>query len=142
MGTSGSWPNFDGWLDVAWGSGAEFWSSGPSGFFGAATNLVFGTNPPYTLDDFQAYYPKYFGLATALAGCGTTQGSPVVTVPNLAGLAKGQFVQSSDLSVNSVIVALGSASGWCRSFTARCLQALRRARRTRSVPRHPMVCSA
>ena len=57
--SSGSWPNFNAWLQTAWGAGAEYWSSGYAGLFSAATNLVFGQNPPYTLDDFLSVYPVF-----------------------------------------------------------------------------------
>jgi hypothetical protein len=87
-----NWPNFNAWLQTAWGAGAEY-SVVCSEFYGA-TNLVFGQNPPYYLDDFRAIYPKFFGLPTALSGCVTVIGTNTVTVPSVLGLDYGQFLQS------------------------------------------------
>ena len=87
-------PNFNAWLDNCWGSGQAF-STTCAAFYGA-TNLVFGTNPPYYLDDFLAVYPKFFGQPTAVSGCVTTTGPNAnqVTFPSANGLNYGQFVQA------------------------------------------------
>jgi len=45
---SGSWPDFNSWLDNTWGAGEEFWSSYGVFWFGNATNLVFGRTSPIT----------------------------------------------------------------------------------------------
>lgn len=103
----GNVPNFNAWLQTAWGAGAEF--SATCGAFYGATNLVFGQNPPYFLDDFRAIYPKFFGLPTALSGCGTVIGTNVVTVPSTAGLDYGQFVQSAGVfPPGTVITGIGN----------------------------------
>ena len=102
---SGSWPNFNAWLQTAWGAGGEFWAS--CGQFYGATNLVFGQNPPYFLDDFLAIYPKFFGSATAISGAATTNGSNVVTVPSVNGLNYGQFLQGTNLPKGTVITGIG-----------------------------------
>lgn len=105
--TTNNWPNFNAWLQNAWGAGQEFGVI-CGGFYGA-TNLVFGQNPPYFLDDFRAVYPKFFGLPTALSGCVTTLGSTTVTVPSVAGLDYGQFIQSLGVfPPGTVIVNIGS----------------------------------
>ena len=62
-GCGNGWPNFNGLLDNIWGSGQAGGCS--VSLFGAATNLVFGQNPPYYLDDFLAFSPKFFGQPTA-----------------------------------------------------------------------------
>jgi hypothetical protein len=108
VGNWNSWPNFDAWLQTAWGSGQEFWSSGPGAFMQGATNLVFGCNPAYRLDDFLAIYPKFFGLPTVVGNCGTTQGSNIVTVPSVNGLLLGQFLQCAQLPPGAVIIGIGS----------------------------------
>jgi Protein of unknown function (DUF4054) len=101
-----NWPNFNAWLATAWGAGASYEVS-CAAFYGA-TNLVFGQNPPYFLDDFKSIYPKFFGLATALSGCGTTTGSNVVTIPSTNGLDYGQFVQAwGVLPKGSIIIGIG-----------------------------------
>jgi hypothetical protein len=95
-------PNFNAWLQTAWGAGAEF--GVVCGAFYSATNLVFGQNPPYYLDDFRSIYPKFFGLPTALSGCATVIGSNVVTVPSVLGLDYGQFVQAMGVFPKGTVV--------------------------------------
>lgn len=96
-------PNFNAWLGTAWGAGVEFWSSGPIGLFCSATNLVFGTNPPYYLNDFLAVFPKFFGPPTLYSNASTTQGSNQVSLPSTDGIAIGQFVASADLPPGTVV---------------------------------------
>jgi hypothetical protein len=109
MGGYCNTPNFNAWLGTAWGAGAEF--GVVCGSFYAATNLVFGQNPPYYLDDFRAFYPKFFGLSTSVSGCGTTIGTNVVTVPpGTIGLDYGQFLQSSAFPKGTIITGIGSNS--------------------------------
>ena len=88
MSCGGGWPNFDSWLSNAWGAGYEL----SAAFAFAGSNLTFGGNPAYYLDDFLSVCPKFFGAPTALAGIGTTAGSAAVTVPSITGLAPGQFI--------------------------------------------------
>lgn len=110
MGTWSSWPNFNAWLQTAWGAGQEFWSSGPGMAISGATNLVFGKNPPYWLDSFLAIYPKFFGLPTVVSNCSTTAGSNSVAVPSTYGFLQGQFLQSSAFPPGTVVTGLGSGT--------------------------------
>lgn len=98
-------PNFNAWLANVWGAGSEF--SAVCGAFYGATNLVFGQNPPYYLDDFLAMYPKFFGTPTAFSNCVVTTGQNTFTVPSTAGLNFGQFVQAPGiLAPGSVITGI------------------------------------
>ena len=106
----GGYPNFDAWLGTAWGAGEEFWSSGPTNLFRGASNLVFGQNPPYYLDDFLSVYPKFFGLGTSLSGVGLTAGSNVLTVARTIGLGYGMFLQCTGLPKGSIITGLGTGA--------------------------------
>lgn len=108
MGTWNSWPNFDAMLQTFWGAGQEFWTSGPGSIIAAGTNLVIGCNPPYALDDFLAFFPKFFGLPTLVANCVTTAGSATVTVPTVNGLLAGQFLQGAGFDKGTVIIGLGA----------------------------------
>ena len=104
--TGNGWPDFTAWVENTWGAGEEggWWGGVPN-----ATNLVFGTNPPYYLDDFLAVYPKFFGMPTMIANCTTVAGSNQVQVPSLNGLNFGQFLQSpSALPKGTVITSFGS----------------------------------
>jgi hypothetical protein len=116
----GSTPNWSGWLASVWGTPYE-------NFAGLtlhvdANNLVFGDNPPYTLQDFLAVYPYFGGPPTAVVG-NTTLGSPTITgitdSPTLVagnpisgpGIPKGALIQSVDgggqitLNVNATATA-------------------------------------
>ena len=108
MGSCGAWPNYTAWLQNAWGAGGEFQSTWPGALFAGATNMVFGQNPPYFLDDFLAVYPKFFGLPTIVTGAVTIAGSQTVDVPSVNGLLPGQFLQGAGLQKGSVITGLGS----------------------------------
>jgi hypothetical protein len=102
--SSGSWPNFDGWLETAWGSGSEFWSTGPVTLISGASNLTFGQNPPYFLDDFFDAHPKFFGPASVISGCSLTVGSNLVGMTSLAGLDAGQFVRAHGLFPKGTVI--------------------------------------
>ena len=110
MGTwCGGWPDYDAMLGQMWGAGEEtraVWCP----WWAGASNVVVGTNPPYTLDDFYAMYPKFFGLATAVGGCATVGGSATLQVPSTNGLARGQYVQGAGLQGGTVIVNLVDAT--------------------------------
>lgn len=107
IGGTQNWPDFNAWLQTAWGAGAEF--GVVCGAFYGATNLVFGQNPPYYLDDFRSIYPKFFGLPTAVSGCTTVLGTNVIAVPSLIGLDYGQFLQSmSVFPPGTVITGIGN----------------------------------
>lgn len=102
-------PNFNAWLQMAWGSGASY-EVACSTFYGA-TNLVFGQNPPYYLDNFRSVYPKFFGLPTALSGCSTTIGTNLVEVPSVLGLDYGQFLQAPGVfPPGTIIVGIGDGT--------------------------------
>lgn len=110
MGASCNWPNYDAWLQTAWGAGMEFWVAGPCG--GLVIGPVLGgSNPPYALDDFLAMYPKFFGAATSVPNCTITAGSATFSVANTAGLATGQLLSLPGvLAPGSLILTVGMGS--------------------------------
>lgn len=101
--SSGSWPNFNAWLQTAWGAGGEYWAACgiPN-----ATNLVFGQNPPWALDDLQSIYPKFFGAPSTYANAAATSGSSTIQLSNTTGLRTGQFLQSSVTPNGTIITAV------------------------------------
>ncbi|WP_395744068.1 RHS repeat-associated core domain-containing protein [Prosthecobacter sp.] len=50
-------------------------------------------------------------LTTSNLSCGTTTGSPVVTVPSTAGLIVGQTVKGAGIPAGALIASVGDASG-------------------------------
>jgi hypothetical protein len=108
-GCTGNWPDYNAWLQNAWGAGEEFWSS--CGCCGYSVGFVFGQNPPYYLDDFATIYPKFFGLPTVVSNSSVTAGSNVVTVPTTLGLQAGQFIQAPGiLPPGSIISSVTSGT--------------------------------
>jgi len=101
----GNVPNFDAWLQTAWGMGSEFGIigliAGP-GMIG----LSFGQNPPYYLDDFLSNCPQFFGPPTAFAGATLVTGQTTIALPSTTGLATGQFVQVPGMPQNTLVTAV------------------------------------
>lgn len=117
MGTSGSWPNFNGWLNVAWGSGAAYevvtpWPTG--------VNKAFGQNPLFTLNDFLLQYPQFFGTPTSVVvASGAAVNGTTFTANSVTGLVIGQLVtdpisggvpaETYIKSVNGLVITLTNA---------------------------------
>jgi hypothetical protein len=70
-------PDFDLWISNAWGVPYEDYSRLP--LWSGASNVVVGTNPPYTIQDFLGFYPKWGGTPLSLP-CNAAVGSPNLTV--------------------------------------------------------------
>jgi hypothetical protein len=86
---SQNWPDYNGFISQCWGSpsfeGDPGWCA-----LGAASNVVVGTNPPYSITDFYGFFPKYAGKIVTVTGT-FSSGSATVTGINTAGLAAGQY---------------------------------------------------
>jgi len=102
-------PDITALFNNMWSAGSE-WSSAGCPPWVRATNLVFGTNPPYYLDNFLAFSPKFFGPVAAFANSSTTVGSSVVTVPSVTGLMMSQFIQCPCLPPGSLITGVTGAT--------------------------------
>ena len=86
MSSWSNWPSYDQFLSEAWGWPNEVTSP----FFGAS-NVVVGTNPPYSVSDFLTVYPKFGGAPLVLTGV-VTQGSATVPLDSTAGLLVGMAI--------------------------------------------------
>jgi hypothetical protein len=104
---SGNWPDFDAWLQTAWGAEHSFFSTCG---YGGSVGFVFGQNPPYYLDDFLSVYPKFFGAPASVASTTITAGSSVIAVTDTTGLGYGQFLQGTGLDKGTVITGLGTGT--------------------------------
>lgn len=94
MGT----PNFNALLCSIWGDDYEgaYWN------LAAASNVVVGTNPSYSVTDFLSLFPKWGGVPLTPTG-NTTIGSNVITnVSSTANLATGQYLVSLGISPASI----------------------------------------
>jgi len=104
---SGNWPDFDAWLQTAWGAEHSFFSTCG---WGGSIGFIFGQNPPYALDDFLSVYPKFFGAPTSVASTTITAWSNVITLTDTTGLGYGQFLQGVGLAKGTVITGIGTGS--------------------------------
>lgn len=107
--SSGSlgWPDYQSYLVQSWGYPMfeGCWNA-----WGLATNIVYGTNPPYYITDFFGFYPKFAGQ-TALTTGQATQGSPLLTGVNTASLAVGQYVATTAAIPDGTTIAQINAAG-------------------------------
>ena len=87
-----NWPNIDSFLNTnIFGWPSEI--CGPD--FSIASNVVVGTNPPFTVQQFLSIYPNFGGTPLVLTGT-ITQGSAVVTgIETTGGVLPGQAVASA-----------------------------------------------
>ena len=89
---SWNWPNVTDWLNAnVFGWATEI--AGPG--FSIASNVVVGTNPPFTVSQFLSIYPNFGGAPLVLTGT-ITQGSAVVTgLQTTAGILPEQSLASA-----------------------------------------------
>lgn len=108
MGGFSNWPSFDSFIAQCWGPGVEVIGALLPG---AASNIVSGTNPPYYINDFLAFYPKFGGCPLLITGT-TAQGSATVAaVPLTVGCASGQLISGPGIPPNTVITAVTPNAG-------------------------------
>ena len=84
-------PDFNAWITSEWGYP---YFEGCLGSFAGASNVIVGTNPPYSITDFFAFFPKYGGKNLPLSGI-FTAGLTLVTGVDTTSLAVGQYVGSA-----------------------------------------------
>lgn len=101
MGGFSNWPNFDSFIVQCWGSSAPEVAGLP---FGSASNIVVGTNPPYTATDFLSIYPKFGGQPLEVLNCTLVQGSTAVQLANaIPGIATGQLITGIGIAPGTVV---------------------------------------
>ena len=99
-----STPGWGLWLDSQWGPGFD----GPDSCLIAAraSNVVLGTNPPYTIQDFLAIYPKFGGTPVVLANSASVEGETAITIPATAQLSAGQLVAGPNVPDGAFIASI------------------------------------
>lgn len=111
-------PDWSLWLNTTWG----FPDDVIYGSLFGAQNVVFGTNPPYSIQTFFSMYTKFGGTPLAVGSAIIVLGSAAVTVPSSTGLAVGNpvagagipdgaFIQSVDSGTQVTLTVLATASG-------------------------------
>jgi hypothetical protein len=113
MGTwTGTQPDFNSWIQSAWG-----WPNQVSGGicfpYSGFSNIVIGTNPPYTANDFLSFYPKFGGTPQLIMLCTTTAGSAQIYTPApVTYIAPGQLVIGPGIPPGAVVLTVPSNSPW------------------------------
>ena len=101
-----STPNWNSFLESVWGWPDE-WFGGIASIAGAS-NVVIGNNPPYTIQDFLAFYPKWGGTPANLQAT-TTTGSAVLTgTSSTQGIAVGNPVAGPGIPDGTFITAVST----------------------------------
>lgn len=95
-------PNWSEWLNTVWG----FPDDAIFPFGVGASNVVVGTNPPYTLQDFFQMYPKFGGTPLSSVGAITVSGSPTVTVSASSAMKVGNPVAGTGIPDGALIQAI------------------------------------
>lgn len=115
MGSFGNWIDYNQFISESWGWGIEVAGPGLSGLNGFS-NIVVGTNPPYSIVDFLNFYPKYGGPPLNITGT-TTNGNLIITGVILptpspvncfpaAAVAVGQLVSGPGITPGSTIISI------------------------------------
>lgn len=77
---------------------------------GIASGILVGSNPPYAVSDFLAFYPKFGGTPQTFAAT-LNNGSPVVAIASTAGLIAGQVVANgTGIASGTSILSVDSAT--------------------------------
>jgi len=101
----GQLPNIDFQILSAWG----FPDEGESFYTSAASGLVFGTNPPYQLDDFLAAYPKFGTQPQGVMAASVSSGGQGFAVGDRAVIvqpdANGCLLTVAAIGANGAVTA-------------------------------------
>lgn len=105
----GAVPNYSAWLENVWGWPDE--SDGCLPAIGSASNVVVGSNPPYNLQDFLAFYPKFGGKPLVISGT-LTSGSASVSIASggAANVAVGNPVSGAGIPDGTFVASVSATS--------------------------------
>ena len=98
-----STPNWSGYLDGVWAWPIE--SCGLLPLLAGASNIVVGQNPPYTIQDFLGFYPKWGGTPLPL-GAATVSASAEVILDDASGVAVGNYLAGPGIPDGAFIQAI------------------------------------
>jgi hypothetical protein len=101
-------PDYQQWINQAWGWPQDSLALLP--MFSGASNIVIGTNPPYSAADFLALYPKFLGPATAVTAATTSESNAVTLSAAVTGLAKGQLVNGDPLQSGTTFASVAGTA--------------------------------
>jgi hypothetical protein len=104
MDYAGPQPDFSRIVELWWSGGYE--ADAFCGLQTLASNVIIGTNPAYTLSDFLAVYPKFFGTPTTITATLTANSNQMVVTSSLTGinLSIGQFLTAPGIPNGTTII--------------------------------------
>jgi hypothetical protein len=105
-----AYPDYEQYLREFWGWGDE--TVGYLPFLSLASNILVGTNPPYSASDFFLWFPNFAGTPVQVQG--TIDGSTAVVrnVSDFTGLATGQYVAGNGIPSGAVIASMDQSNGF------------------------------
>jgi hypothetical protein len=128
MGGFGNWPNFDLWIQQTFGDNG--FSGVGAQWLNGASNIVLGSNPPYSINHFLTFHPKFGGVGASvpvIVVASLTSGSsnfsfaipgtsncpaPANSICNpVPTIALGQLVSGSGIPDSTVIQTLSISNG-------------------------------
>jgi hypothetical protein len=97
-------------MELWWSGGYE--SDAYVGTQALASNVLIGTNPPYTLNDFLAVYPKFFGPATAIVATLAANSNQISVTSDLTSisLTTGSLITGSGIPRGTIITAVDGST--------------------------------
>jgi hypothetical protein len=99
------YPDINGFFDMLYGTGGVDLQALTFSFYGGASGIVFGYNPPYTLTDFLGMYPKFFGTPTVFTSVTITAASTTISgFTDTTGLVVGQLLVNLNSFVSDTII--------------------------------------
>jgi hypothetical protein len=100
--------NYGSIINEAWGWPDD--SVGLIASFAGAANITIGANPPYSVANFLAMYPKFLGTPLSIT-MAVTSGSPNATLPVAdARLLAGQLVTGADIPAGTTIQSINGTA--------------------------------
>lgn len=88
-----------------WGYGGQ-WGCQCAAYLGVASGLPQTGNPPYTVNDFLAIYPKFLGPATQVPATLTANSQTITLDSSATGLLPGQLVAGSGIPAGAVLTTV------------------------------------
>ena len=92
---------------------AEAWGWGPEpptlGWLAGFSNLVIGTNPPYTVTDFLQFYPGFGGNPISVTATATNGSAVLASVAQYSLLGAGQLISGPGVALGTIIVSIGGS---------------------------------
>jgi hypothetical protein len=109
-------PDWDMWLASQWGGSAEEPEAFPL-LIQAASNVIVGSNPSYTIQDLLILFPKFGGPTLQLQGT-LTANSPNVSSIDTNGLSPGNLVAGNGIPDGATILSIPDAENLVLSGAA------------------------